>query len=228
MPPLRRHQLAHLNAAGWRDALASDWDAEARACLAHWASHGLPLVVTRQAVPRTAPDQPLTLGLATPACWGRRVLSLQVAPAAIAWFSEFPALTAALGVLPRRSRTALHRLQAGLLRHGVRAHAYGSTGWQCLTGLAYRHERSDLDLWLAVDSPAQADAVAQTLLACSSPVRLDGELVFADGSATAWREWAAWRDGRCAQLLVKHLHGVALQAHPPQPPSLCAPWPCAA
>ena len=48
MNSLRRHQLAWLSEAGWAAILARPWDAQARDCLAHWARHRLPLVVTRQ------------------------------------------------------------------------------------------------------------------------------------------------------------------------------------
>ena len=41
--------------------------------------------------------------------------------------------------------------------------------------------------------------------------RLDGELLFPDGAAIAWREWQAWRQGRAPQVLVKRLRGVALE-----------------
>ena len=80
-----------------------------------------------------------------------------------------------------------------------------------MTGLPYLHERSDLDLWLAVDEAEQADAAVAALQRCTpAGLRLDGELMFTDGSAVAWREWAAWRAGRCRMLLVKRLHGAAL------------------
>jgi phosphoribosyl-dephospho-CoA transferase len=225
MPPLRRHQLAHLNAPGWRTVLDQVWDARSRACLAHWAAHGLPLVVTRQPLPRPSQREPVALGLSAPARWARQSLAMGVPLAHIAWFSEFPTLAEVLVELPLDSRPALHDLDATLRRHGLRAHAYGSAGWQRLTGLTYRHARSDLDLWMAVDSPAQADTASRLLQACQDRVRLDGELVFADGSAIAWREWAAWRDGRSAQVLVKRLHGLALES---TPAALTATGPCLA
>jgi phosphoribosyl-dephospho-CoA transferase len=231
MPPLRRHQLAHLTASGWRRVLQRPWDPEARACLRHWAGQALPLVVTQQRLPQPTPDDPvgpglgLALGLAAPARWAHRRLALQVAPTDIAWLGEFPTLGQVLGLLPRGDRAALQALAQSLQRHGVRAHAYGSAGWQQLTGLDHLHERSDLDLWLAVDGAPQADAAVQALGACDSRVRLDGELMFADGSAVAWREWGAWREGRCTQVLVKRLHGAALEA---DPQALAAVWPCIA
>jgi phosphoribosyl-dephospho-CoA transferase len=63
-----------------------------------------------------------------------------------------------------------------------------------------------------VDETEQADAAVAALQRCGSDsLRLDGELMFADGGAVAWREWAAWRTGRCRTLLVKRLHGAALE-----------------
>lgn len=225
MPPLRRHQLAHLSAIGWRRILERDWDAEAGACLRHWASRALPLVVTRQRLPRPALDEPVALGLDVPARWGRRPLALQAVPADIVWLSEFPALAEVFSVLPRHDRPTLQVLVRSLQRHGVRAHVYGSAAWRHLTGLSYLHGRSDLDLWLAVDGAQQADAATDELAQCNCNMRLDGELMFPDGSAVAWREWAAWRAGRCSQVLVKRLNGAALEANPE---ALAFDWPCTA
>lgn len=225
MPPLRRHQLAHLTTAGWREMLARDWDDESRSCLQHWGEHALPLVVTRQPAPRQDGDALVALGLPTPACWGRRPLALQVAPAHISWLSEFPPLAQAIAELPRAARGPLQQLDTRLRHQGVRARAYGSAGWQRLTGLGYLHEHSDLDLWLAVDSAERADSAAGLLQQCDTSLRLDGELMFPNGSAVAWREWSAWREGRCRQGLVKRLHGAGFEA---DPEALVSAWPCAA
>lgn len=222
MPPLRRHQLADLNTAGWREILDRDWDAASRACLQHWADYTLPLVVTRQAPPSPERHEHIWLGLATPTCWGRRPLALQAAPAHVASLREFPALAQVLQELPRGAQAPLRQLDAALHAQGCRAHAYGSAGWQQLTRLAYLHDRSDLDLWLAIDNAEQADTVTGLLHQCASTMRLDGELMFPDGSAVAWREWAAWRAGRCRQVLVKRLHGATLED---ATPTLSAAWP---
>jgi phosphoribosyl-dephospho-CoA transferase len=165
------------------------------------------------------------LGLAAPACWGRKPLSVQVPCSGISWLSEFPLLRAAIGVCPRDAHAPLRALDARLGALGVRAHVYGSAGWQQVTALDYLHERSDVDLWLAVDSMEQADAAVAALQACPSPTRLDGELMFPDGCAVAWREWAAWRAGRCSQALVKRLHGSDLAS---DAEALASAWLCAA
>lgn len=225
MPPLHRHQLAHLSAAGWQEVLAMPWDADASACLQHWAAHALPLVVTRQPAPRLQPQAPVALGLAAPLAWQRRRLALRAAPAQIAWFAEFPTLAQVLPQLTRSARPDWQALQAALHRLGVRARVYGSAGWQHLTGLRYVHDDSDLDLWFAVDDAAQADEVVGLLQACRTALRIDGELVFPHGGAVAWREWAAWRDGRCRSVLVKHLDGAAVERAGDGRPMA---WPCAA
>lgn len=212
MPPLRRHQLAYLTAQGWQAALDTGRDAQALDCLRHWAAHGLPLVVTRQPLPPEHGQPLIHLGLSAPPALGRRLLSLQVPAAAIAWFSEFPLLADVSPVLPRAARAALAPLQDALAARGQRAHAYGSVGWQQLSAQCYLHPQSDLDLWLPVAHAGEADAAAALLMrhAPERP-RVDGELVFPDGGAVAWREWAAWRAGHSRALLVKRLHGAALE-----------------
>lgn len=216
MHPLRRHQLAIVSTAGWREILAADWDYEVREGLAHWAKHGLPLVVTRQRVPRRNPCDPITVGLCLPARWSRRLVALQLPWACVTLFSEFPTLAEALRKLPKIDHPALRTTAAELGARGLRARVYGSVGWQCLTGMSYVHERSDLDLWVAVDGEQDADEAAAVLDRCMPPaLRVDGELVFTDGMATAWREWRQWRAGRCSSLLIKRLDGADLLQRAP-------------
>jgi phosphoribosyl-dephospho-CoA transferase len=220
MPPLRRHQLAHLSAAGWGEVLSGHWEAAAHDCLRLWARRRLPLVVTRQraGAPRDAPGGRVALGLPAPLAWERCRIALDVPREAISRLGEFPHATEVLRLLPRRARAAMVELLDRLAALGVQARAYGGYGWQIVSGQAYVHADSDLDLWVAIEGAAQADAVAACLLG-RAPVepRLDGELLFADGAAVAWREWAAWRTGRTRGLLVKRLNGPAL-AHSIAPP----------
>jgi phosphoribosyl-dephospho-CoA transferase len=206
---LRRQQLLRLSEPGWARVLAAPWDADARSCLGVWAARGLPLVVTRQ-----PPHQGATIaaGLPAPARYGRRRLALGVAPGEVTFFDEFPAADAAARLLPRTDVAPWRALVAALSGAGCAPRVYGGYGWQALTRLAYVHAGSDLDLLLPVSDPEHADAVAH-LLATSTWAgpRLDGELLFADGAAIAWREWLAHRQGRSAQVLVKRLRGVALE-----------------
>lgn len=209
---LQRHRLVRLSPAGWASVLEHAEDTQAGEILQHWSSHGLPLVVVRQA-PALARDGAVALGLPAPLRWQRRRLGVHAAPAAIAGQGEFPRLDRILPVLASDAqRQALQQLHAELLQAGAQAHVYGSHGWQALTGLEYLRPGSDLDLWVAVRSAGHADAVAALLAACpEAPWRIDGELVFSDGSAVAWREWQSWRAGRTRAVMSKHLHGLALR-----------------
>lgn len=211
MLSLRRHQLARLNAQGWASVLDRPWDAEARACLDHWAAQQLPLVVTRQ--PDSLAGDHLALGLSAPLRWQRRRLAVQVPWHGLAYADEFPMAAALAPLLPAPCRNVWRDLAAQLAGVGAEVRVYGSYGWQRLTGLSYLRPASDLDLRLVVPDSAAADS-ATALLHAASPAlpRLDGELMFADGAAVAWREWQAWREGRTARILVKRLQGVTLEA----------------
>lgn len=207
---LRRQQLVRLSGEGWARVLDAPWDATARQCLALWAARGLPLVVTRQ--PVDAPDS-LATGLPAPARFRRLRLAVAVAPRHVMFLDEFPAAETVARLLSRTQAAGWHALVAQLAAADCLPRVYGGYGWQAITRLAYVHAASDVDLLLPVVSHAQADAVARLLsdFAWDGP-RLDGELLFPDGAAVAWREWLAHRQGHAARVLVKRLHGVALEA----------------
>jgi phosphoribosyl-dephospho-CoA transferase len=210
MVALCRHQLVHLNAAGWAAVQQRPWDDEARACLAHWAAQRLPLVVTQQR--DGVSDDWIALGLPAPLQWQRRRLALQVTMRGVLYFDEFPRAAEVTGLLPPRVRGAWQTLLKMLAALGVVPRVYGSFGWQRLTRLTYLHADSDLDLRLPVDDAAMADAVTAALHAAPFAMpRLDGEIVFPDDSAVAWREWRLWRERRADRVLVKRLRGVAME-----------------
>jgi phosphoribosyl-dephospho-CoA transferase len=216
--PLHRHQLASLTPAGLARVLEGEWDAQARDCLSHWAQQRLPLVVTRQP---PAPDAGIALGLPAPTRWGRRRLVLGVPHAEVSYFDEFPQAHQLTRLLPAAARAAWQRLCGGLRALGAVARVHGSYGWQQLTGLDHLRAGSDIDLWIAADGALQADAIGSLLqsFAARRP-RIDGELVFADGTAVAWREWQAWREGRVQAVLVKRIDG-AFMSRGPLPHGMC-------
>jgi phosphoribosyl-dephospho-CoA transferase len=208
----RRHQLVWLAAPAWQPVLqAYRHDRDASACLRHWVARDLPLVATRQREPNPVT---LALGLPSPACWGRRRLALEADAVDVRRIGAFPRAEAITPQLPVVARSTWEAFCQQLADMQVEARVYGSHGWQTLTALHYLHPASDIDLLMSVASPEQADAATASLLRfAESPLpRLDGELAFADGSAVAWREWAAWRGRRQRSLLVKRIDGAHLEA----------------
>jgi phosphoribosyl-dephospho-CoA transferase len=226
MKPLRRHQLVWLDEFGWYRTLATAASstslsgqptavaAQALDCLEHWAEQRWPLVVTRQPVEPAAraSDLHLALGLAAPARWGRQAIGVSASVRDVARQDEFPLLAALVPSLPVAAQAGARLLCERFALLGVVARAYGSYGWQQVTGLEYVHPRSDLDLLLEVATGAQADQTCAHLRdARLGPLRIDGELAFGEGGSVAWREWLRFRCGETDRVLVKRIASTTLE-----------------
>ena len=202
----QRNQLVWLTELGWQTVMAQQWDEAARHILNHWHTQQLPLVATTQH-DRTNPSG-LPLGLPAPTCWGRRKLALQVSLDAVERVDGFPSLDSITPVYECLSGmddfiAHMHRLQVPL-------QVYGSFGWQAVSGMEYVRATSDLDLRACVPDLNVARATTLALDALQLPLRVDGELVFPDGSAVAWRELLQWMRGTVQQVMVKSAYGVYL------------------
>jgi phosphoribosyl-dephospho-CoA transferase len=211
MGPLQRHRLAWLGDAAWRELLRRPWDAQARAALECWARRELPCVVARQG----GEGEGVALGIALPVQWQRRRIALRVSEQGITRLGDFPALEAAMHAgWPQRTRERAARVHERLASVHVSVRVFGSHGWQILSGLPHVHAASDLDLLIHVHGAREADAVVSALAQCEPEAapRLDGELVFPDGAAVAWREWLRAMQGQARQMLVKRLDRVGLGA----------------
>ena len=91
--------------------------------------------------------------------------------------------------------------------HGLVPRVFGSLLWQCLTGLAYLSDGSDLDLlWPAGVTAAFLGDLAA--IEAGAPMRLDGEVALPDGAGVNWREWCAAPPG--GSILAKGMDGVRL------------------
>ena len=216
MVSLRRHQLAWLSDAGWAAVLAPSLGCAGTATA--WRigrAHRLPLVVTRQ--PADAAVTGLDRArLAAPARWGRRRLALQVPRAGAPALRRVPSpCRRCSGLLPRSARRAVRELLAGLRTlpcDGARLRQLWLAGDQRSRPRAAGFRPRPVGRRRRRGACGCGDA------GCSSPSprlrpRLDGELVFGDGAAVAWREWAEWRAG-----VARAVHGQAP----------AAAWPCSA
>lgn len=199
-----RNQWVALSDAAWQGLAATAPDAQARDIVAHWRARGLPLVVCTQ--PPGLDPGTLAVGLPAPLRWSRRRLALQVPRHQVLRQGEFPPLATVL--LDDASQALAQALAA--VATGTRV--YGSHGWQALTGEPYVHAASDIDLQIQVPGFAAACQALPLLQQARLPGRLDGEFVFPQGQAIAWRECAhlLHAEQPAVQVLVKSLDGPRL------------------
>jgi phosphoribosyl-dephospho-CoA transferase len=96
---------------------------------------------------------------------------------------------------------------------GVEPSAFGSLLWQHQTGLTYLSPHSDLDVLWSVPAGFDIYSLAFGIAEVQrdAPLRIDGEVVFSDGSAVNWRElWMGHRAAERASVLAKTMEGVRL------------------
>lgn len=199
MKVLARNQLVWIEPAAWAQIEARDWDAQAQEILAHWRTRRLPLVVCRQSA--EAESDQVCVGLPAPQSWAKRRLALTVSLKQITACENFPTLLQLAQAYPWNAVAV--DVSRSLASLGAQAHVYGSYGWQWLTGLAYVHGASDLDLSVNVSSFEMASQVVTQLDSTAFHCRLDGEIVFPQGQAIAWREMHQLLQGQTSQVLVK-------------------------
>jgi phosphoribosyl-dephospho-CoA transferase len=190
-PPLdacrQRHTLIYPRPQAWTRLLENRDGLARHPLLLEWAERGWPLIARR---PSAHERDGVAVGLPLPPAAGKARIALIIAVEDIARVAPLPALSQAIGTAPTAWQPHLHTLQRASKDHGVTVQVFGSLAWEHLTGLSYVTDASDLDLaWSAPRRPQFAsllNTIAHTDAA--SPMRLDGEIVFADGAAANWRE----------------------------------------
>jgi phosphoribosyl-dephospho-CoA transferase len=148
------------------------------------------------------------LGLPLPPSVRKRRIAVLMQPADIVSTKPPLSLSAVLGAAPGAWQRSMESVVSLAQRHGVEARVFGSLSWQVLTGLEYLTASSDVDLLLPFLRRGDVTGLTESLAAIErdAPMRLDGELVRADGAAVNWRELhTGARD-----VLVKTIHGAAV------------------
>jgi len=182
-----------------RDDLAAD------RLLARWPKMRWP-TIRRRALQSEAGG--LALGLPLPPSAGKKRISLMVDLDHVVSVARPPLLRQARAYAPRAWWPTLDRLDALARRHAVDARVFGSLAWQSLTGLDYVTGRSDLDVLFEFQGETDLDRFVADVaeIETGAPMRLDGELMRADGTAVNWREF----HGGASELLVKSIERVVL------------------
>jgi phosphoribosyl-dephospho-CoA transferase len=206
--PWRRHDLLHVVPGAWTAALAAQ-SLGGVPFLADWADRGWPVIVRRR---MTSEDpEVVPVGVPLPPSVGKLRVAVQVPQAAVV----ARAAPTSLRMVADKAAPAWQPTIAALLalgeRHGVEPAAFGSLLWEHHTGLNYLSPTSDLDLiWPASgcdDLPGLLDGLAR--LECTAPMRIDGEVVFPQGTAANWRELhKALGDAAAGEILIKSMDGV--------------------
>ena len=218
-PHWRRHDLLTVAPDVWASALADRPALADLPLLKHWADREWPVIVRRRAEGEDPGLVPV--GVPLPPAAGKYRVALLLPPNGILQRSTPPLLRAAARVADPGWRSTIASLLALGARAGTEPSAFGSLLWEHLTGLAYLSSQSDLDvLWpvaAGVDVVSLVFGIAQ--IQRDAPLRIDGEVIFPDGSAVNWRElWNAHRAGHAAAhwtedratVLAKTMEGVRL------------------
>jgi phosphoribosyl-dephospho-CoA transferase len=121
-------------------------------------------------------------------------------------------LADALTHAPARWRPALAQLDAAAKEIDIELRVFGSLAWQALSGLPYLTPQSDIDLLWHPQSNGQLQQGIDLLARWeqSSGLRADGEVLFGEGSAVSWREWAQLESGSDRRVLVKRVGSAEL------------------
>ena len=203
--PPGRHDLVFVSPEGWRAMLDARDDLAADSLLARWPKMRWP-TIRRRALPCEATG--LALGLPLPPSAGKKRVSFVVDIDHVVSVARPPSLRQARAYAPRNWWPTLDRLDGLALRHSVDARVFGSLAWQALTGLDYVTGRSDLDVLFEFRRETDIDRFVADVAAIETdaPMRLDGELMGADGAAVNWREF----HGGASELLVKSIERVVL------------------
>jgi len=201
-----RHQLVWLDASGWEAAL-SGAGPEHRDALQQWQRRQAPLVVRRHE-PDARPSQ-ICLGLPMPpdARSGQKLrIALKAERQHIARIKPALPLHLALGTAMPWQDSLLDLARAA---QPFGLQVYGSLAMQVLTGLPYLSDSSDIDLLFHPRSAAQLAQCLALLAEYAGCLPLDGEIIFPDDQAVAWKEWRQARANQ-AKVLVKASAAVRL------------------
>jgi phosphoribosyl-dephospho-CoA transferase len=201
--PIGRHDLVFVSTEGWRAMLATRGDIAADPLVARWSDRGWP-TIRRRAMPGEVSG--VALGLPLPPSAGKKRLCFLLQSDDIISVARPPLPDDVRASAPRAWWPALDRLGKLAFRHAVEVRVFGSLAWRALTGLDYVTGRSDLDLLLEVGRDTDLDRLVTDVAAIDAPMRLDGELMRADGAAVNWREFHAG----AGEVLVKSIEGVRL------------------
>ena len=206
-----RHDLVWLTHRGW-DRVRAGAPQDALDLLDNWRAAGWPAVVRRAEVDLAASEVAIGFAMPPHAVDGNKLrVACRVELSDIGRRTRALPLVGALDAVPAEWREGLARLEQEAAGAGLGLAVYGSVALEALTGQHYVRPESDIDLLLRPLSRAQLIAGLELLATHAQTLPLDGEVVFPDGRAVAWKELrAAFDSAPGTRVLAKALERVAL------------------
>jgi len=188
--------MARINPGAWAAMLADRPDLVALPLVSGWVERGWPLVIRRPDC--AAPSDLIALGIPLPPSHGKQRIAVSLPATAITDLEPPPRLAEAAAAAPDGWRATIARL----LGIAEDTRTFGSLAWEHLTGMTYLSPTSDIDVLWTSDSIARLKEIK--VIDDGAPMRIDGEIVAADGGAVQWRELLSGSD----YVLVKRLDSV--------------------
>ncbi|MFD6318106.1 malonate decarboxylase holo-[acyl-carrier-protein] synthase [Methylorubrum populi] len=203
----RRHDLLDVEPGAWGAVLAARPDLAEAPHVAAWVEDGRP-VILRRSHPGEAPGL-VPVGLPLPPRDGKRRIGVTLPPGAVRPRRPLDLSDTRHTCPPAWSETVEAAIALGE-RLGLTPRPFGSLLWQSLTGLPYLSDRSDLDLlWPIAGAVPPALLDGLTAIEARAPMRLDGEILLANGGGVNWRELDT--AGPRGTVLVKYRDRLALR-----------------
>jgi phosphoribosyl-dephospho-CoA transferase len=173
--------------AAWAKLLRARSDLSGEPLLHDWAARGWPLIARRRG---PLDGAGVLLGLPLPPSSGKRRIVVEMQVGDVASTSPLPSVSEVLGAAPVAWQPCLRELTDLSREYGVHGGVFGSLGWQWLTGLTYLGPGSDIDIAWTLPRPERLERFLADLadIDTRATMRLDGELVHAEGAAANWRE----------------------------------------
>jgi phosphoribosyl-dephospho-CoA transferase len=209
--PWRRHDLLHVASDVWAAALARCPSLAELPLIGTWADRGWPVIVRRRT--ETEDRRLVPVGVPLPPRIGKHRVALVIPPDGVLQRSSPPTLRAAARVADPTWRATITSLLAVSAKTGVEPSVFGSLLWEHLTGLAYVTPHSDLDVLWSVPADFDVRSLVFSIAAVQreAPLRIDGEVIFPNGSAVNWRElWNALQAANRTTVLAKTQERVRL------------------